>query len=308
VSRRANPTLVGAFVVGALALGVVGVAVFGSGRLFRETYPFVCYFEGGVHGLDPGAPVKFKGVEVGSVKRIMLRFEQTPSEVRIPVILEFDADKLTRAGMDPSFGPEGIQVAVEQGLRARLESESLVTGLLFVNLDFYPETPKHLVGTGDIPEIPTLPTTFEQATLAVKEILDRLAQVDLEGLVESATEALRGIRDLAASREARGALASLDATLASLERLSDALERTAVPLGESVRETSDRTQALAAELERTLQVARELIEPGSPVSHQLTATLQDVSSAARALRALAETLERDPSALVRGRAVDSGRR
>jgi paraquat-inducible protein B len=109
-------------VLGALALAVVAITVFGSGRLFRDTYPFVCYFQGGVHGLNPGAAVKFKGVEVGAVERILLRFEQTAGDVSIPVIVELDAEKMERAGLEPESVPETIRAAIEQGLRARLES------------------------------------------------------------------------------------------------------------------------------------------------------------------------------------------
>ena len=302
MSRRANPALVGAFVLAGLALGVVGVTVFGSGRLFRESTPFVCYFEGGVHGLNPGAPVKFKGVEIGSVKRIMLRFEKTPGDVSIPVFLEVDAEKFERAGLQPNFAPEAIKTAIDQGLRARLESESLVTGLLFVNLDFFPESTARFVHPGgDVQEIPTLPTTIEQATLAAKQILDRLENIDLKAAVDAATQTLNAIRDVASSRELKDAIASLDDTLASVQKLSASLDRSVGPLGDSLRTTAERAQVLEEELRKTLDSTRALIEPGSPLSYQLQNTLQEVSAAARSVRSLAETLERDPSAIVRGR-------
>jgi paraquat-inducible protein B len=302
MSRRANPALVGAFVLGALALAVAGVTLFGSGRLFRETTPFVCYFEGGVHGLNPGAPVKFKGVEIGSVKRILLRFEQTPGDVTIPVFLEVDSEKFERAGLEVNFAPEAIKTAIEQGLRARLESESLVTGLLFVNLDFFPGSVARLIHPdGGVQEIPTLPTTIEQATLAVKQILDRLENIDLKKLVDSATATLDSVRDIAASGEVKGALASLDRTLQSVQKLSQGLDRSVGPLAETLRTTAERAQVLEDELRKTLDSTRSLIEPGSPLSYQLQTTLEDVSAAARSVRSLAETLERDPSAVVRGR-------
>jgi paraquat-inducible protein B len=302
MSRRANPALVGAFVLGALVLGAVAVTVFGSGRLFRDSYPFVCYFQGGVHGLNPGAPVKFKGVEIGSVKRIMLRFEQTPGDVSIPVFFEVDAEKFERAGLESSFAPEAIKQAIEQGLRARLESESLVTGLLFVNLDFFPGSPARVVHPDSgVQEIPTMPTTIEQATMAAKEILDRLQRIDVEKLVASASAALDAVRELASSDEIRATLASLDRTLASVQQLSASLDRSVGPLASSVQQTAERAQVLEAELRRTLASTRSLIEPGSPLAVELQAALAEVSGAARAMRSLAEALERDPSSLVRGR-------
>ena len=129
MSRRANPTLVGAFVLGAGVLAVIGDhACSARAGCSARRIPSCCYFEGSVHGLNPGAPVKFKGVEIGSVKRIMVRFEQTAGDVTIPVFLEVDADKFERAGVEAELRPEAIKTAIDQGLRARLESESLVTG------------------------------------------------------------------------------------------------------------------------------------------------------------------------------------
>jgi paraquat-inducible protein B len=308
MSRRANPTWVGAFVLGAVVLAALAVAVFGSGRLFREAHPFVLYFTGSVNGLDPGAPVKFKGVEVGSVQRIMVRFEPTAGEVSIPVFIELDAEKLARAGAQVEFTPDAMGAAIEQGLRGRLESQSLVTGLLFVNLDYFPETPAKRVGTEDWPpEIPTMPTTIEQATQVAKEIVARLGEIDLEALVKSATETLDALRDLAGSKEARNAMASLDETLASLRDLSQSLDRTIGPLGESLRTTAQETQRLEEQLSRTLGAVQQILQPGSPLTQQLGAALQDVSAAARSVRALADSLERNPGSIVRGRSVE-GRR
>jgi paraquat-inducible protein B len=306
--KRANPTLVGGFVLGALVLALVGIALFGSGRLFRETYPFVLYFTGSVNGLNPGAPVKFKGVEVGSVQRIQVLFEQTGSDVTIPVHIELDADKLARAGVHAEFTPESIQRAIDQGLRGRLEPQSLVTGLLFVNLDYFPDTEAHFVGSaGGLPEIPTVPQQIEEATQVVKQILTRLGELDLKALVESATATLDSLRDLAGSDEARRAVVSLDETLASLRELSKQLEMTIVPLGKSLQRTADETQKLEAELADTLGAVKQLVRPGSPLTQQLSTALQDVSAAARSVRQLADSLERNPGAIVRGRSTEGGR-
>ena len=307
--KRANPTLVGGFVLGAIVLALVGIAVFGSGRLFRETHPFVLYFQGSVNGLNPGAPVKFKGVEVGSVQRIQVLFEQTAGDVSIPVFIELDADKLARAGVHAEFTPESIHRAIDQGLRGRLEPQSLVTGLLFVNLDYFPDTEAHFIGAAGaaVSEIPTVPQTIEEATEVVKQILTRLGELDLKALVESATGTLEALRDLAGSEEARRALASLDGTLLSLRELSKQLESTIGPLGKSLQTTAQETQRLEAQLGKTLGAVQQLVQPNSPLTLQLSTALQDVSAAARSLRQLADSLERNPGAIVRGRSTDGGR-
>jgi paraquat-inducible protein B len=137
--------------------------------------------------------------------------------------------------------------------------------------------------------------------MAAKEILDRLQRIDVEKLVASASAALDAVRELASSDEIRATLASLDRTLASVQQLSASLDRSVGPLASSVQQTAERAQALEAELRRTLASTRSLIEPGSPLAVELQAALAEVSGAARAMRSLAEALERDPSSLVRGR-------
>src|SRR5512143_2356762 len=122
MGKRANPAIVGAFVVGAIVLATVAVAVFGSGRFFKVTYPFIVYFTGDVNGLKEGAPVKFKGVEVGSVTKIMLNVSQVAptaekaEEIRIPVIIELDPEHIESRGGRIKLGqPQMLKELIERG-------------------------------------------------------------------------------------------------------------------------------------------------------------------------------------------------
>ena len=150
MNKKISPAMIGAFVLGAVALIVIAILVFGSGRLFRQTREFVLYFEHSVNGLRIGAPVKIKGVEIGSVKDIRLLVGQGTAGDKIPVIIEIDLKKLTRRGAtvaaETAVDPEAMQkVIVDRGLRGQLDMESLVTGLLYVALDFFPGSPINLV-------------------------------------------------------------------------------------------------------------------------------------------------------------------
>ena len=98
MNKKMSPAMIGAFVLGAVALIVIAILVFGSGRLFRQTRTFVLYFDSSVNGLRVGAPVKLKGVEIGSVKDIRLLVGQGTAGDEIPVIIEIDLKKLTRRG------------------------------------------------------------------------------------------------------------------------------------------------------------------------------------------------------------------
>jgi phospholipid/cholesterol/gamma-HCH transport system substrate-binding protein len=160
--NRANPKLIGAFVVGAVALVVVGVLLLGGAQVFTAKRTFVAYFEGSVKGLNVGAPVEFQGVKIGSVTDIQLQFLTEDMELRIPVFFEFEPSKVTHVGAHADSRRQLLKPLVERGLRAQLEMQSLVTGQLLVQLGFLPDTPIHLVGDGKILEIPTVPTAMQE--------------------------------------------------------------------------------------------------------------------------------------------------
>ena len=124
MSKKANPTLVGAFVIGAVVLVVGAVTILGSGRLFRKTYEFVLYFQGSVSGLREGAPVKYKGVEIGSITKILLQLDDGAEVDRIPVIIKLDADKIRGRGVGGSLAdPAALKTAIDRGLRGQLQTE-----------------------------------------------------------------------------------------------------------------------------------------------------------------------------------------
>src|ERR1700675_3901096 len=139
MNKKISPTLIGAFVVGALALIVAAVLILGSGKLFLHSRDFVLYFDGSVNGLRGGAPGKFKGVEIGAVKNLLLQLGSDLSVQHIPVIIRVDAEKITKRGgegaavTDPEVGKE----LIDQGLRGQLQMESFLTGLLYVGLDSF---------------------------------------------------------------------------------------------------------------------------------------------------------------------------
>src|SRR5512142_1155487 len=148
--KHANPAVVGAFVIGAIALAVAAIAILGSGGLFRQTHEFVCFVDGNVNRLQVGSAVKFKGVEIGEVRQILLSLNvQGPptlassSKIRIPVIIELDERRILKGGASyVNIGnPAGMRLAISRGLRAQLATESLLTGLLYIDLDMHPDTP-----------------------------------------------------------------------------------------------------------------------------------------------------------------------
>ena len=212
MGRRVSPALVGAFAIGAVAIVVIAIVALGSGRLFRKTREYVMYFSGSVNGLLVGASVKMEGVPVGAVKEIRLGFnprgepvEEFPTKVKIAVIVELDETMLRARGVRNTdlADPQHIERAVQHGLRGVLAMESLLTGILYVDLEMLPDTPANFVQqqNDEYVEIPTIPTALEQAQVTVTQILEHLQRADFEKTLtdlNATLEALRKVYELAA--------------------------------------------------------------------------------------------------------------
>jgi phospholipid/cholesterol/gamma-HCH transport system substrate-binding protein len=318
MGKHPNPRLIGAFVLGAVALSIVAIVVFGSGRLFRRTNRYVLFFTGDVSGLRVGAPVKFKGVQVGSVTGITLSFYkagaggiESASNVRIPVVIELNNVRIVIQGKVVQFDDPGtIGRLIALGLRGELRVESIVTGMLYVALDMEPESKIHLVlpaGSG-FNEIPTVVTPFERAQTMATNVIQKLDKVDLDGFILSATQTLEAIRQLTNSPQLRSAIESLGPTIRNLNATALSVQRAALdlhqqlgPLGASFKASSDRTRATLKDAQEVLANVQTVLAPDSPLNYQLLATLKDVSEAARSVRELSDFLQRNPSALVRGK-------
>ncbi len=137
MSKQANPTLIGAFVLGALALAILATLLLAGGTWFGERRQHVLYFEGAAQGLQVGAPVVFLGVKVGTVKEIQLGLDQSSLRFLVPVIIEIEPNVVhTRNGQTIDLRDRGVMRGlVERGLRGRLRMQSLLTGQLYVDLD-----------------------------------------------------------------------------------------------------------------------------------------------------------------------------
>jgi paraquat-inducible protein B len=330
MSKKANPTLIGAFVVGAVLLGVAGVFLLGGATLFHRTRPFILYFQGDVNGLAVGSPVKFLGVQIGTVTGIHLMITPEGASNLVPVTIRIDESLLERkADTEVVFEKGRFNQLIEQGLRARLDTESLVTNQRYVALLIDPGSEVKLHGLSELDEIPTTPTTLQELHARLEE----LSNVDLEGFVEELTGTSRALRELLEAPETQAAPASFLRALEGVDGLVVALQAQVEPLSADVSDASQAVQSLAGDLDVTLETlrssleslraaaeqaqvvegemsetfanARSLLAPDAPLAVQLQLTLEEFGSAARALRSLAELVERDPSALLRGKDLPS---
>jgi paraquat-inducible protein B len=256
MGKRANPAVIGAFIVGAVALIVIALLVFGRGHFFTETQQFVLYFDGSVKGLNVGAPVDFQGVRVGSVTNVTVQFLPQEQEFRTPVYIEVIPGTIRAMGRrkDEEARKEFLQALVKQGLRARLESQSLVTGQLFVQLGFFPDTPIRLVGADpDVPELPTIPTTLQQAQAAAQSILEKIQELPLDQLFAHFMQTLQGVDRLVNSPEVPEFMRSVNAAMADILRLVRQVEAGVAPVLDDARTTSVAARNALTDLQHLLR-------------------------------------------------------
>lgn len=330
MSKKANPAAIGIFVVGAIVLAVIAILMFGSGRFFSKTEPFILYCEGSVNGLDVGAPVKFKGVKIGQVSRMYIRHNQIDESISIPVIIEVDTMRLQETlGVDNNLSdPEEFHAQISLGLRARLQQASFVTGLLYVELDYYPNAgPPQYVQNPDNPiylEIPTISSEFNQVFETVASTINNLSQINfasigqkIETIVDELGTGLGAIefqaindellatlentRTLTANPEISEIITTLHATLNDGRSTIHKLDAKIEPLMMEVEMTTTQLRDTLASYKRVGDSADKMLQPNSVLLLQVEGTLQELTDTARSIRLLAEFIEQNPSAFLTGK-------
>jgi paraquat-inducible protein B len=329
---QASPKLVGAFVVGGVALLIGGLLTFGSMQFLKSRIPVAMYFAEDLTGLDPGAPVTFRGVQIGTVTDIVLRFNPASKTFQSPVRIEIEPDRFQIEGVRPRATGDNMPYFVEQGLRARLASQSILTGKRLVELGFHPGTPARLVGTkSDIPEVPTIPSEMEALQAGLEGLLKKLEQTALPELVDDLRGAVKSLGALLAALDAGRFSEVADDASQTLRTGRQVLENigsridTMAPKGEAAIDNADqlfqelqkaakragpvlvKLQETAERANHLLADANELIEPGSQTHRDLTAMMREIAGAARSMRILTDDLERNPNSLLFGKASAKGR-
>lgn len=294
---------IGAFVLGGLALFVGAIALIGAGRLFRKTHSFVSYFDGSVNGLRAGAAVKFKGVELGNVDRIRIPFRVVKTDQPIAVFYSLDVDKLGDRGRNSDSYADTLRGAIQNGLRAQLEADSLLTGILHVSLTFTNEKDALVHDAVDgAMEIPTIPPPLQEVGSAVRTILDKIGQWDFDKLFVSLHGALDAIAGLARTPEIKSALASLDRTLNSVDATMSTLEKEIVPLARSFQAAASSIGEAGDDLRGGMTSVKATMES---VQHFTTRIGDEVQPLLASLKASSDSLQ--TLSLELGRTLDTTR-
>ena len=241
-----------------------------------ETRQFVLIFKDSVRGLSRGAPVEYRGIKVGQVEDLTLAFPASHPEGLIPVLISLEPERFKVEGGAPEEVDRIVGQLVQRGLRAQLKMGSLLTGSLFIDLTFHPESPRRSLGQhGAFAEIPTLPSSMGALAEKLTRFADRLEKLPIEDLVA----------------QVRANLPVLKATLQQAQALMAHVDRSTLP---EVEATLNQARATLAGLNRVLS-------SDSPAQADLLQALEQFSQAARAVKDLADTLERHPESLLRGK-------
>ncbi|MGE5548452.1 MAG: MlaD family protein [Solirubrobacterales bacterium] len=335
MGRKFSPSLIGSFVVGAIVLFIAALFLFGSGDLFKEKRRWVTFFDGSVGGLSVGAPVNFRGVRVGTVTDVRLMVDTKDLVARIPVYFEIEPDRINWVGGKEA---QSQKLAIDAGLRAKLSMQSLVTGQMQVELDLLPDTPATLVGADPhTPELPAVASDFDVLKQQITQLPlpELVASVDqlvkkLDALVSS-PEIGQSVKALAA------ALSETEHLLAAINQDAGPLMReltiTARSAGDASQQVTQSLRSLDGELKQTLGDVRELtgstradlkstlrsadlalqqarttlssingmVASDTNSRQDIDRALHNLAQASSALRSFADTVERNPNAIIVGR-------
>jgi paraquat-inducible protein B len=329
VKTKVSPAIVGAFVIGGFALLFLALMSFGGVSFFSKPQRFLVLFNESIHGLDLGSPVKLRGVRVGRVVDLTIRYDERKNRSVVAVVCEFAKDMMTDAkgtGINVASRDE-LQALVDRGLRAHLGVLGLATGLLYVELDTV--DPKEYPADRNLTDaryvvVPALPSAISEFQASASEILAKIKKVDFAGLSEELKALVAQSRKQVAGLDVRGVLEQWKKTGAAVEALAsnpeikrtlDNLNATMTDLRAAIARLDAQVEPAGKELTATLVEARRAMQAfaetsgavrsfvaaNAGVGNSVGDTLARLNEAAEAVARLADFLERNPSALLTGR-------
>lgn len=291
MTQKPHYTLIGAFVVGSLAIVVTALLFFGSGKFFEQTKTFVVYFKDSVKGLSVGASVNFRGAKVGTVSNIELVYNPKDDSLRIPVLIEIDPSSIKGLEVIDSGSDQDaplMERLIARGMRAQLAMDSIVTGQLYVRLDFMTDDPPiYYAKESKYPEIPTEISSIDQ-------IRSKLEKIPIESIAEGLHSALTSIDKLLKSDDIQKILTGINDLVADADLFVKTVNSRIVPM-------ADQGDAFLNSATGTFDELQLWLEPTSPMASKLLVALDELADAARSIKLLADYLERHPEALIKGK-------
>lgn len=331
MKTKVSPAVVGVFVLGALLLGLMALLSFGRVHFFSKPPRFVVHFDETIHGLDLGSPVKLRGVRVGRVVQINLLFREEENKSIVVVLCEINRDAIRDdRGQELDISNRArLEELIDRGLRAQLGVLGLATGLLYVELDFvdpaeHPEPEQEMVPV-DYALVPAVRSTISEFQANLSEILTSVGSIDFAGLAGEARSLLRDARgkinafdaaglsaewsqaaqsvhQLAGSGEIERTFNNLNLVIEDLQETLARIDAAVEPTGTELASTLQQARTTLATFNQTALTAQQFITAQSGLGADAAAAFRQLSEAARSVARLVDYLERNPNALLTGRA------
>lgn len=334
MSKKASPTVIGAFTLVGLIIAAAAIVLLGAGKLFKSTHNILLYFDKSANGLQVGSDVRFGGVRIGKVESISVLIDRQENRKIIPVVVELGDKELglisTEEGGGIDFSTaEGVNKAVSQGLRAGMVQQSLLTGQLYIEFDIVPNTPGFIYKPQTDPPFPVVPTIgtemdalisgisdgikkfnaldLESVSRELREVLvsakNQLAELKVKDINENILAITGDLRKFTGNDKLGLALEHLDAAILQIDGLATKANKGIDPLLVEINEAIAKTDAGIARIEEAANSITQLSSPRSPVLLRLQNVLQETERASRALKELSNDLKRNPKSLISGKAT-----
>ncbi len=334
MSKQVSPTLIGSFFLAALGLVIIAIMMFGGDNYFKKHHQFVLFFhtENNLNGLNVGAPVKLEGVQIGEVKEVALLLDEKTLEVIKPVVIELDYSNIINDDdIDENFeSKEGeahnksVKSFIKKGLKAQLKTQSLLTGLLYIEFQFTPQDELVMSGKNfrDLPELPTTTNATEDLKRGAQKVFNRIGKLPLEQIVEDLAVNMHEIKVILTSQSLKENRQGVNQSIKEMEKLLINLNENFTPLMLNLNGTMKDTRVVVQEfsreikpvlnsLEKTLNTATDLLsesqfavrsfeELSSPEA-PLWQALEALKEAAESTKNLTDTLERNPESIIYGK-------
>jgi paraquat-inducible protein B len=268
---------------------------------FTRKVNFVLFFDGSVRGLNIGAPVEFKGIRVGKVVDVRLEFDPQDTSFRIPVLIEIEPERVISKG-EANSPYKVLKTLVDRGLRARLETGSLLTGKLYVELDMHPDTPIRLVSEQtQIPELPTIPAELKEITTSLKSILAKLEKFRIDEIGDELLGTMQGMNTLANNPDLQQSVTEMKQSMAAFRSVMQKLDPKLEPMAETFNEAMTAGRDALNGIHGTLEHLDNLLQSDSPVQFRIIQMAEEMTEAARSLRIFLDMLEDNPQSLIFGK-------
>lgn len=329
MSKQANPTVIGVFVLGAVLIAILGITVFGSGKWFTEKSEFVIYFNESVNGLSVGALVKMQGVPIGKVTDIQVQMDPKTKRILTPVFIEIEHEKCKQLLQFKELNRKRtvMEQLIDNGLRMQLQYTSLVTGQLYIESLLRPESPVKLTHLNkEFIELPAITSSSERVQKNITDALKEIQNIPFQEVFSELLLMIKSIKEITGSDDTRQVIHGLATSLHELQGIltnfnqrsesmaiyaektlqhssstMQKLDNATGPLLEDVQQTLANTNMTLEQFQLNANKVGEVFGKDARLQQNLNITLNELKRSAKSMRLLADYLQRHPEAIIQGK-------